>query len=54
MSDDEADEEAALANDRIKMVSILTVVGRQRAKVSKVAAGNLSRCGRSLVSALTI
>ena len=39
MSDDEADEEAALANDRVKMVSILTVVGRQRAKVSKVAAG---------------
>ena len=41
MSDDEADEEAALASDRVKnkMVQILTVVGRHRAKVSKVAAG---------------
>jgi hypothetical protein len=39
MSDDEADEEAALASDRVKMVQILTVVGGHRAKVSKVAAG---------------
>ena len=42
MSDDEADEEAALASDRVKnkMVQILTVVGRHRERVSKVAAGD--------------